>query len=473
MEKIIFYSWQSDLPNSTNRGLIEAVLKKAATAIATDSSIEVEPVIERDTEGVAGSPDISKTILEKIDRATIFVGDVSIINKNSSNRPTPNPNVLIELGYAVKTLSWDKICLVMNKEFGGPELLPFDLKMRRTLVYSAAEGEADRTTVKKALGQGLEQQIRSILGSLVPEASLKKPHENLIATIEAQTPARIREARGYMDFLCKNFEQNYPGKYTGNEYDESVASALELTLEHVIDFAHVVESVAIYNDEQVLKELFLGFKKILEHYHLPIGYSGQFSEADFDFYKFIGDELFTTIVSILLREQKWGLLKSLLGYRVIVSNAGDHQAETVGFEFIGYFDMPAFRTRDQRLKRLSARADLLKQRHDLPALTLLSPFTDYIAADFFLFLKSKRSGSDGLPWHAWSSVYLEDLPHFLIAAQSRQGAEQLVEIFNFKDIEELKTIVVRCASELGRFWSRGSWRNPITERAMENIGKYA
>jgi len=63
--KTIFYSWQSDLPNATNRGFIQKTLERAAKEIHIDQSISIEPVIDRDTTGVPGSPDIAATILDK------------------------------------------------------------------------------------------------------------------------------------------------------------------------------------------------------------------------------------------------------------------------------------------------------------------------------------------------------------------------------------------------------------------------
>src|SRR6266446_2290788 len=60
----VFYSWQSDLPNATNRGFIEKALEEAAKSIRAEGSISVDPVIDRDTAGVPGSPDIASTILE-------------------------------------------------------------------------------------------------------------------------------------------------------------------------------------------------------------------------------------------------------------------------------------------------------------------------------------------------------------------------------------------------------------------------
>lgn len=96
MKKRIFYSWQSDLPNNTNRAFINNALEKAIKEIISDNSFSIIPFLDRDTAGLAGSPDISASIFQKIDASSVFVCDVSIINKLSSdNRATPNPNVLI------------------------------------------------------------------------------------------------------------------------------------------------------------------------------------------------------------------------------------------------------------------------------------------------------------------------------------------------------------------------------------------
>lgn len=163
MECKIFYSWQSDLPNSTNRGFIQEALEKAAKVIRNDKSIEIEPVIDRDTAGVPGSPDIADTILFKIENSQIFVADVSIINSQSPLRKAPNPNVLVELGYAMQTPGLGRIIMVMNTAHGKPEVLPFDLRMRRIVSYEIAEGEKDKAAERKKLTAFLEQAIREIL----------------------------------------------------------------------------------------------------------------------------------------------------------------------------------------------------------------------------------------------------------------------------------------------------------------------
>ena len=59
----IFYSWQSDLPNATNRGFINECLEKAIKALNAEQQFAVEPCLDRDTLNVPGSPDIARTIL--------------------------------------------------------------------------------------------------------------------------------------------------------------------------------------------------------------------------------------------------------------------------------------------------------------------------------------------------------------------------------------------------------------------------
>lgn len=163
-KQIIFYSWQSDLPNNTNRGFIQEQLEAAVIELKSTEQLKVDPVVDRDTAGVAGSPDIGLTIFSKISNAAVFVCDVSIIQNSEGGRPTPNPNVLIELGYALKTMGASRIIMVMNTEFGGPELLPFDLKQKRVLTYNLPKG-SDKKEAKKILKSAFTEAVKAVLVS--------------------------------------------------------------------------------------------------------------------------------------------------------------------------------------------------------------------------------------------------------------------------------------------------------------------
>jgi hypothetical protein len=164
MEKTIFYSWQSDLPNNNNRGFIQDCIESAIKEIK-DEDVHLEIAIDRDTQGVSGTPDIASTIFSKIDQASVFIADVSIINQGLDIRKTPNPNVLIELGYAAKTIGWQNVICVFNADFGKVEDLPFDLKFRRPLIYKV-NNPSNRSKDKKLLTAAIKTALLGIINKL-------------------------------------------------------------------------------------------------------------------------------------------------------------------------------------------------------------------------------------------------------------------------------------------------------------------
>jgi hypothetical protein len=153
----VFYTWQSDLPKVTNRNLIEKALNKAVKVASAELEISARP--DRDTQGLSGSPDIVASVLAKIETASVVVADVTPINvgkaakeqrpigpirRKKGHRPTPNPNVLIELGFAVRCVGWDHIILVLNTAYGAQvEDLPFDIRHRSCLQYNAHPTDPD------------------------------------------------------------------------------------------------------------------------------------------------------------------------------------------------------------------------------------------------------------------------------------------------------------------------------------------
>lgn len=159
----VFYSWQSDLPNSTNRGFIQAALGKAAKGASAEIEVEIHPRIDHSTEQIPGSPDISHTIFEKIEKSDCFVADISLVTGNAEGeRFSPNPNVLIELGYAVRALGWDRVILVSNDLGRNDEDYPFDLRGRRRMGYSLSV-EEEKAPIRTVLVGRLKVAFVEIL----------------------------------------------------------------------------------------------------------------------------------------------------------------------------------------------------------------------------------------------------------------------------------------------------------------------
>ena len=166
MASTIFYSWQSDSPSSVNRNFIKDAIQKAINKVVNSAGIEEAPRLDQDTAGIPGTPEIVNAILEKIENCSVFVPDLTIVAHTDEKEPTPNPNVLIEYGYAMKTCGSMRIISMMNEAFGSAEkCLPFDLKHRRWPIrYTLREGDNPeiRKKQKDLLIAQLEEAFRTI-----------------------------------------------------------------------------------------------------------------------------------------------------------------------------------------------------------------------------------------------------------------------------------------------------------------------
>ena len=184
-KQTVFYSWQSDSPPKSNRNFIQTVLKRAIDALNAKGTLAVEVVLDSDTRNVAGSPKIADTIYKKIDAASVFVADVTIVKwtagkATKTRKALPNPNVLVELGYALKVLEDPRLILLTNTAYGRIEDLPFDLLGRRTIGYTLtekdleknAEGERIRRQVRESLQRRLEEDLEGIF--LLPPRDLNQ-----------------------------------------------------------------------------------------------------------------------------------------------------------------------------------------------------------------------------------------------------------------------------------------------------------
>jgi hypothetical protein len=185
----IFWAWQSDHPREISRDVIRTALEAAIDHIKEERDV-IEPPdesrgdlhIDHDTKGLTGSPDVASAILEKIAASKVFVGDLTPVGSTPAKtgneghlpgRPLMNPNVAIEYGYALKTLSDSGVIGVLNLAFGNPEGLPFDIihkrwPIRYRLVEGATKAEIDRE--RNVLKGQFVTALKGFLNNPQPEA---------------------------------------------------------------------------------------------------------------------------------------------------------------------------------------------------------------------------------------------------------------------------------------------------------------
>ena len=170
----IFYAWQSDLPRRIGKDLIQQALGDASELLNADVEIQAavrEIEVDHDTRNVSGSPAIAETIFGKIEQSDAFIADLSLVQSGRAERKAPNPNVLIEYGYALHALDDRRIIGVFNQAFGEPGDLPFDIRHRRWPIRYRADEEqrSDRARLREArrdLAGELARAIRSVIADV-------------------------------------------------------------------------------------------------------------------------------------------------------------------------------------------------------------------------------------------------------------------------------------------------------------------
>jgi hypothetical protein len=171
MAHTAFFAWQLDTPSDHNKKFIWNALNQATTSLSSSAVPEQSPRPESDTLGVAGSPNIVDTIFTRIRNCAFFVADLTFTAKSESGKLVPNPNVLIELGYAARSVGWERTILVLNEAYGSARDLPFDILQHRwPIEYRMSEKTqvGDRRFVQ--LSEALEIAIASCEKNLLDRA---------------------------------------------------------------------------------------------------------------------------------------------------------------------------------------------------------------------------------------------------------------------------------------------------------------
>jgi hypothetical protein len=195
----IFYAWQSDTSTRLNRHFIHDAIQDAITILNTEIDIEDAPAfeIDHDTKGVPGHPSVAETICEKIDECAIFLSDVSFVTKytkadGTTTKWTPNPNVMVELGYARRAKGPKLTIEVMNTGVpsgGKPTDLPFDLAhLRHPIQYKLtdAKDEAKVGKVREDLAKDIVLAIKTALETVIAAEQKKSEAARVKAIADAQ-----------------------------------------------------------------------------------------------------------------------------------------------------------------------------------------------------------------------------------------------------------------------------------------------
>lgn len=125
-----FYSWQSDKKDVSQK--IETALKNKFKEMEK-RGIYIELV--KATDGISGGRVLEEVILENIKRCDFFIADLTPVarhtNCDGKTKLVPNPNCMLEFGYALRHFHPECVIAYMQLEdYDNHHELPFDLNHR-------------------------------------------------------------------------------------------------------------------------------------------------------------------------------------------------------------------------------------------------------------------------------------------------------------------------------------------------------
>tara|TARA_R110000744_G_scaffold12647_3_gene37484 strand:- start:4826 stop:6541 length:1716 start_codon:yes stop_codon:yes gene_type:complete len=183
----VFFAYQTDTDDKFNKGFIHQAGLNAIQKLK-DEGFDIE--FDYGFNKTSGNPILINEMLKKNDEADLVLVDLTFTSSKSGfgvpkinlfghtiqkykieeDKFSPNPNVLLETGYAWSGKGQYRTLTVMNTAFGVRSELPVDLKsFRWPIDYHLNEANyKDRKSVRKSLTEDLYKAFKN---SLIAEAS--------------------------------------------------------------------------------------------------------------------------------------------------------------------------------------------------------------------------------------------------------------------------------------------------------------
>ena len=254
--------------------------------------------------------------------------------------------------------------------------------------------------VKPELGKApsfLEEGERPSLGTT---ASFKR-------TVDAVKNSKAF-ASGALDEYLIRFSENlerFRLVTTEGEFDDAVVKNIEDFIPYRNEAIQLFIAISQYSpSDENIQKLHRFFENLIPYMHRP-SHVTNWSEGDFDNFRFIVHELFLYALAVLIRYERFQQANYLLEQRYYLPGNTDHGLDVmVGFmAFREYMGSLEHRNKRPGLQRLSVRADLLKERCSGVGIE----FRHLMQADFVAFIRAEvEAKGDYSRWWPETLLYI-------------------------------------------------------------------
>jgi hypothetical protein len=297
-------------------------------------------------------------------------------------------------------------------------------------------------------------------------------HKRALSAIKEYKAYASGAVDEYFTLFSENLERFRLSEVKG-EFDDAVLESIEQFTPYRNEAIQVFMAIAQHSaNKELIGKLHRFIESLIRYMHPPKNVKG-YDKRAFDNYKFIVHELFLYIIAILIKYERFEQVNSLLTQQYFLPEIFGYREDVMA----SYVDIRehirSLADRNQRLnlRRLSVRADLIKQR--VPGSGL--EFWHLMQADFVIFMRSEieRTGLFSM-WWSETPLYVERFHGaFEIFARSKSKVyfdkvKCMLSIKKPADLEELLKSYSTRERDLPR-WEFESF-NPAYLLGYENLG---
>lgn len=252
-------------------------------------------------------------------------------------------------------------------------------------------------------------------------------------------------AAGAYDEYCNTFIFNlerFRLSKPDGEFDDAVIKSIEEFLPFRNEAIQLFTTIAQYSPTtEFVQRTHRFFESLVPYMHRPSNIN-QYSEWDFDNFKFLVHELFLYALAVFIKHDRLTQAKYLLEQHYYLSGNADHGRNVMVSYVVLREYLRSLEHRNKRLglRRLSLRADLLKERCNGTGIE----FRYLMQADFIAFMRAEvEAENDYKKWWPETLVWLGHFNGaFEVFARSVSmayfnNAKGLIAIESAKDLEPL------------------------------------
>ena len=301
----------------------------------------------------------------------------------------------------------------------------------------------------------LEAKLREILDRPQQRPSAS-PLEAAMSGVQVGATDQAASTRDFMKDTVRRLGELEQKRPPTGDFDEALMESLVNSVPVVVEFARLADAIGRHGAREAGLAMVMGFASILERYEFRTGQGGGFYETDFDFFKFIGHEMFAVFVAAMMRHDRWELLAALLEEPIVTNTSSGRKSRRFS-DLSAYVTTLAKRNERLQLRRVCLHGNVLKERHEAEPLLSIAPFKGILEADWFLFLGTDLAQERGPNspwfdiWRPWSCIYAENhgIPEFLARMERRKFVERILPALGFTDLDAFRERYRERAQKLG------------------------